>query len=214
MRSASGGSRDVELSLRRCGARAVLVETPPGGVKPYLLADSLRTALVDSAEDVVPGHRTVLVSFRQSVPSLRELRALIERAAEAPTSVNPTTLSIAVQYDGADLHAVASATGLAEEQVIQRHLGRVYEVAFMGFAPGFGYLTGLDPSLHLPRLAEPRPHVPPGSLAIAGPYTAIYPRRSPGGWHILGTTDLDLFNAGRDPPALLAAGMTVQFRRS
>jgi KipI family sensor histidine kinase inhibitor len=156
----------------------------------------------------------VLVTFRHAVPAASHLGEVIERAAAAPASASPGTLTIAVQYDGADLDAIAATVGLAKEQVVQRHIEAVYTVAFMGFAPGFGYLTGLDPGLHLPRLPEPRVRVPAGSVAIAGPYTAIYPGQYPGGWHILGTTGVELFNARSDPPALLAAGMTVRFRRA
>ena len=117
-------------------------------------------------------------------------------------------------YDGDDLDAVAAELGLAVDDVIARHVAGTYVADFCGFAPGFAYLSGLDPTLRLPRRATPRTSVPAGSVAIAGPYTAVYPTASPGGWHLLGHTDIELFDPSVDPPALLAPGTRVTFRRS
>jgi KipI family sensor histidine kinase inhibitor len=116
-----------------------------------------------------------------------------------------------VRYDGPDLAAVAERAGRPEAEVIARHTAGDYRVAFCGFAPGFAYLTGLDPSLHVPRLARPRTRVPAGSVGIAGEYTAAYPRPSPGGWHLLGRTDADLWDLARAEPALLTPGTRVRF---
>jgi KipI family sensor histidine kinase inhibitor len=120
-------------------------------------------------------------------------------------------VSIPVTYDGEDLTTVATLTGLSVAEVIDRHTSGVYEVAFVGFAPGFAYLTGLDPTLHVPRLATPRTRVPEGSVAIAGPYAAVYPTPSPGGWNLLGRTAIPVFDPRREPPALLAPGTRVRF---
>ena len=116
-----------------------------------------------------------------------------------------------VVYDGDDLVDVADAAGLTIEDVVALHSGATYRCDFCGFAPGFAYLSGLGPRLHLPRRATPRPSVPAGSVAIAGPYTAAYPSASPGGWHLLGRTDTTLWDLDADPPALITPGTTVRF---
>ena len=106
---------------------------------------------------------------------------------------------------------VAQLCALSVEEVVARHLAAAYTVAFLGFSPGFGYLLGLDPQLVVPRLERPRTRVPAGTVAIAGPYSGVYPRESPGGWRLIGATDATLFDAARTPPALLAAGDAVRF---
>jgi len=120
-------------------------------------------------------------------------------------------VEIPVVYDGDDLDDVARATGLEPSDVIARHSGSSFRVDFCGFAPGFGYLRGLDPRLHLPRRATPRTRVPAGSVAIAAEFTAVYPRPSPGGWHLLGSTDRVMFDPDRSPPALFEPGVHVRF---
>jgi KipI family sensor histidine kinase inhibitor len=116
-----------------------------------------------------------------------------------------------VRYDGADLGAVAAATGLAVDDVIARHTSASYTVAFCGFMPGFSYLVGVDARLQLPRRATPRTAVPGGAVAIASEFTAIYPSASPGGWHLLGITDAVLWDESREVPALLPPGTRVRF---
>ncbi|HEY3523956.1 MAG TPA: 5-oxoprolinase subunit PxpB [Candidatus Limnocylindrales bacterium] len=113
--------------------------------------------------------------------------------------------------DGEDLEAVAAATGLSPERVIDMHATTEYEVYFLGFAPGFAYLGVLPEALAVPRRASPRARVPAGSVAIAERQTAIYPVETPGGWHLIGRTDTRLWDPHRDPPALLAAGDRVRF---
>ena len=115
-------------------------------------------------------------------------------------------------YDGADLAEVAEETGFSPDEVIARHSGRDYLVGWLGFSPGFGYLTGLDPALHVARRATPRTSVPAGSVAIAGPLAAVYPSASPGGWRLLGRTSVRLWDERREPPAALAPGQRVRFR--
>jgi KipI family sensor histidine kinase inhibitor len=122
-------------------------------------------------------------------------------------------IEIPARYDGPDLAEVAKLTGLTPDEVIDRHSSRTYRAYACGFAPGFAYLGDLDESLILPRRATPRVRVPPGSIAIAGAQTAVYPLQTPGGWHLIGTTPIAMFDTKRDTPALIRAGDTVRFVR-
>ncbi|HSC87895.1 MAG TPA: carboxyltransferase domain-containing protein, partial [Polyangiaceae bacterium] len=122
---------------------------------------------------------------------------------------------IEVAYDGPDLAELSARTGLAERELIELHSGAEYQVEFLGFAPGFAYLGGLDPRLRLPRRGTPRPRVAAGSLAIAEGYTGIYPFDGPGGWHLLGRTlGAEIFEPSREPAARLRAGDRVRFVES
>jgi KipI family sensor histidine kinase inhibitor len=150
--------------------------------------------------DVVVGHRTVLVTWEGEPPDLAP--AVGTRPAPAGRAHE-----LDVVYDGADLDEVAALTGLAAEEVVARHCAREYTVGFIGFQPGFAYLLGGDPLLEVPRRDEPRTHVPAGSVAIAGPYSGVYPRDSPGGWRLLGRTGAVLF----DERPRLAPGDRVRF---
>lgn len=191
------------------GERAVLVTELVHD--PAAWGEGLRELALPGVIEIVPAAETVLVACGDA----DALRAAIGRfAAVQPLAAGRASASvveIAVRYDGADLAAVASAAGLTVEAVIAAHTAAAYDVAFCGFAPGFAYVRGLDPRLHLPRRATPRTSVPAGSVAIAAGYTAVYPRPSPGGWHLLGTTDVVMFDPGREPPALLAPGVRVRF---
>jgi len=196
------------------GQSAVLVElASPADVLPA------RNALVAQGHPavlaVVPAARTVLVQIDPDALAMAELRAWIDeclRTADAGVAAadRPEPVELAVRYDGADLDSVARRCGLSVAEVVRRHSTAEYTVQFCGFAPGFGYLSGLDPLLRLPRLASPRPLVPAGSVAIAGEFTGVYPRSSPGGWLLLGSTDAVLFDLDRDPPALLRPGTPVR----
>ncbi len=118
---------------------------------------------------------------------------------------------MAVVYDGPDLEEVARLTRMTPAEVVAAHTGTAWRVAFGGFAPGFAYLVGGDPRLDVPRRDSSRPKVPAGAVGLAGGYSGVYPRSSPGGWQLLGTTDAVLWDVDRDPPALLAPGSTVRF---
>jgi KipI family sensor histidine kinase inhibitor len=166
--------------------------------------------------EVVPAARTVLVEG-QPLPDLAALLADLTAApARRPTGppeglpARPV-VQLAVAYDGPDLADVAELTGLPAGEVVRRHAGADMVVAFCGFAPGFAYLTGLPPELHVPRRRTPRTVVEAGSVGIAGEFSGVYPRRSPGGWQLIGRTDAVLWDAERDPPALLAPGTRVRF---
>lgn len=134
-------------------------------------------------------------------------------AMAAPTKA-ARTIEIPVRFggeDGPDLAAVADTAGLSDADTISRFCAPLYQVAMLGFAPGFPYLLGLDPVLAMPRLETPRLRVPAGSVAIGGAQAGIYPREGPGGWRLLGRTSRGLFDAERDPPALVAPGDRVRF---
>jgi KipI family sensor histidine kinase inhibitor len=118
---------------------------------------------------------------------------------------------VAVRYDGPDLAEVARLWGVAPGEVPGIVGGTEFRVAFCGFAPGFGYLTGLPEHLHVPRRGTPRTAVPAGSLALAGEYAGVYPRSSPGGWQLIGSTDAVLWDPEREPAALFAPGVRVRF---
>ncbi len=120
---------------------------------------------------------------------------------------------IPVTYDGPDLTEVAQRTGMTEESVIDMHCLREYRVYMLGFAPGFAYLGDLDQRLALPRRESPRKRVSKGSVAIADAQTAVYPSSTPGGWHLIGRTEMTMFDPTRDPPATLAVGDRVRFER-
>lgn len=121
------------------------------------------------------------------------------------------TVEIPVHYDGPDLDEVAALTGLSPDEVVGAHTGRSWRVGFAGFAPGFAYLVDGDPRLAVPRLATPRSRVPAGAVGLAGEFSGVYPRSSPGGWQLIGHTDLVLWDLDRDPPALLRPGVRVRF---
>lgn len=160
--------------------------------------------------DLVPAGQTLLLVCRPD--RLDRVCAELRRLDPAPVPARAgERVSIEVCYDGADLSAVAEATGLSEREVVARHCRSDFVVAYLGFAPGFAYLTGLDPALRLPRRGTPRTRVPAGSVAIADTLSAVYPRASPGGWHLLGRTEQTMFDPYGDPPALLTAGTRVRF---
>jgi KipI family sensor histidine kinase inhibitor len=197
------------------GDRALLVELDSGQAVLELRA-AIRTAItgggLKGVGELVPAARTLLVHVDPAVMGLAALTAALTALPRAPAQSEPTAqVVIPVYYDGADLGAVAQQTGLSEAEVITRHTAARYTVAFCGFSPGFAYLSGLDPALHLPRLPTPRTAVPAGSVAIAADYAGIYPRTSPGGWRLLGRTEVTLWDLARTPPALLSPGTEVRF---
>lgn len=159
--------------------------------------------------EIVPGDRTVLLA---GVPDLPAVRAALRDWSVPPLPADSGPLvDVPVRYDGADLGVVAEAWGVSRDEVVRLHAATEHRVAFCGFAPGFAYMTGMDERRVVPRRAEPRTAVPAGSVALAGHYTGIYPRASPGGWQVIGTTDVRLWDLGREPAALLVPGTRVRF---
>ncbi|RFU37384.1 5-oxoprolinase subunit PxpB [Actinomadura logoneensis] len=198
-------------TVRRAGDGGLLVETS-GLDDAHRLHRALRDAAFPGVTDIVPGERTVLLVAEPGACDLDRLaaRVAVLEPGEAAAEDAPP-VEIPVRYDGEDLAEVAELTGLSVREVAERHAAAEYSVAYLGFSPGFGYLTGLDEALHVPRRASPRTSVPTGSVAIAGPYAAVYPSPSPGGWRLLGRTDLTMWDVRRDPPSLLRPGLRVRF---
>ncbi len=163
----------------------------------------------------IPGARTVLVRFdplRTSAAALAEvLSATQVDAAHVP---HTREVTVPVHYDGEDLSEAAGLLGVSAEELVNRHLAADWQVAFSGFAPGFGYVVSGDPLFDVPRRSSPRTRVPAGSVALAGAFTGVYPRESPGGWQLIGHTDAVMWDIDRDPPALLSPGALVRFERA
>lgn len=199
----------MPMRLRRCGTNAVLVEVDsPGEVEAVRAA--LAAADLPDVVELVPAARTVLVETRPGgLGAVRAALAGVDPDHRAATTSHEVV--IPVRYDGPDLDLVAETAGLTPDEVVDLHSGAEYRVAFCGFAPGFAYLVGLPGPLRQPRLDSPRTRVPAGSVAVAGEYTAAYPRATPGGWRLIGSTDAPLFDPRRPEPALLAPGHRVRF---
>jgi KipI family sensor histidine kinase inhibitor len=199
------------MRLLACGDRALLAEVADARERRRLDATLRRHPPPGSVEHVA-GARTVLVvaSAPADLPGLvAALRELVLDADDAPDDVDD--LVVEVRYDGPDLEDVATLVGIRPDEVVARHTSQVWTVEFAGFAPGFGYLTGSEGGLEVPRRPSPRTRIPAGSVGLAGPYSGIYPRASPGGWQLIGRSDAPLWDADRDPPALLTPGRRVRF---
>jgi len=201
------------MRLLPCGDAAVLAELDDLDAVLDLYGALLDTAL-SGVVDVVPAARTLLVRFDPSKTDAgavaRTLRSTRPRGGSSRPKDAP--VEIPVRYDGDDLPDVARLTGLPEAEVVDLHTSIEWTVAFVGFAPGFGYLVGGDERLHVPRRDDPRTRVPTGSVGLAGPFSGVYPRDSPAGWQLIGRTDAVLWDLDRDPPALLVPGARVRFR--
>lgn len=197
------------------GPRALLVELDGRRDAEAFHAEVLRRRAageLPDVRDIVPGERTVLLDglARGAAALARELETW---HIPPPRREAGEAVELPVVYDGPDLADVAEAWGVAAADVGRIHAGTAFRVAFCGFAPGFGYLTGLPDHLHLPRRATPRTRVPAGAVALAGPYTGVYPRPSPGGWQLIGRMPDPgpLWDPHREPAALLEPGARVRF---
>ncbi|TDN44865.1 KipI family sensor histidine kinase inhibitor [Curtobacterium flaccumfaciens] len=180
----------------------------------------LRATAVPGLTEVVSGARTLLLRFDPDRTDAARLGTTLARvtpvsagssAASAADGASVTPLVVPVTYDGADLDVVASATGMTRAELVAWHTGHVWTSAFCGFAPGFSYLTGTAPSLDVPRRTTSRTAVPSGAVALAGEFSAVYPRSSPGGWQLIGRTEVPMWSLDRDPPALAPAGTRLRF---
>jgi KipI family sensor histidine kinase inhibitor len=199
------------MRLHPYGRDAVLVE-PDDPTTVLALAAALDG--VDGIQEIVPAARTLLAVLAPGATQtavVAEIRArAVDPPGAPPAAGDPVALD--VTYDGPDLAGTATELGLDPDELVRRHTAGEYVVAFCGFAPGFAYLTGLADGLHVPRLSEPRTRVPAGSVGIAGEFTGVYPRASPGGWRLLGRTGATLWDLDRTPPALLTPATRVRFR--
>ncbi|PJJ73087.1 KipI family sensor histidine kinase inhibitor [Diaminobutyricimonas aerilata] len=193
------------------GETAVLVEYPdlPAALRAYR---GLATSTPRGVVDLVPAARTVLVRFDPTMLGTRAVtRWVLDTAPVAVESAVEQPIVVPVTYDGADLESTAETLGLGADELVRRHTTATWTSAFIGFAPGFAYLVAHDLDLAVPRRATSRERVPAGSVALAGAFSGVYPRESPGGWQLIGRTDVDLWNTERTPPALLAPGVRVRF---
>ncbi|MFW6639352.1 5-oxoprolinase subunit B family protein [Nocardiopsis algeriensis] len=202
------------MRVLKCGDSGVLVEVPDlAGV--IALNAALEDRPIPGVTDVLPAARTVLLRLAPGTDPGRvasELAAL--PAVPAGAGKAEETVTLPVVYDGEDLGDVARYTGLTPRGVVAAHTSATWTVAFCGFAPGFGYMVCDDPRLHVPRRGEARTRVPAGSVALAGGFTGVYPRSSPGGWQLLGRTDAEIWDLERDPPGLLRPGVRVRFEEA
>lgn len=188
------------------GPRSALIECPD--VSAPALAHALNAS--GNFIEAIPAERSVLV--RSSTPlDPHDLQRFVDALTIDVGAAQSRLIEIPVDYTGEDLPLLAAATGLSVHEIISIHSETTYLAAFAGFAPGYVYCTGLDPRLHIPRRPTPRISVPAGSVAIADVYTAVYPQASPGGWHLLGTTQVQMFDLHAPEPALIRPGDQVRF---
>ncbi|HEY5858314.1 MAG TPA: allophanate hydrolase subunit 1 [Aldersonia sp.] len=217
-------STDSDLRLLPAGDRALLLA--PGGHDDLAgIVDVLRGAELPGMADFLPAAETVLVTLDADADAgavERALRGLLadpaptasvadDRAEAVTHDRSADEVTIEVRYDGPDLEDVARLLGIGVDDVIAEHTGRVWRCRFIGFAAGFGYLESDRPGLSVPRRDSSRTAVPRGAVALADGYSAVYPRRSPGGWQLIGTTDAALWDLDRPHPALLSPGTRVRF---
>ncbi|WP_261646889.1 allophanate hydrolase subunit 1 [Curtobacterium sp. C2H10] len=200
------------LDVRPAGTRAVLV-TFGTLAEVTAFRAGLEAEPVPGVTELVSGARTLLVRFdpertdpTRLAPRLQAVEPVVPTRADVPE-----VTTIPVTYDGEDLETVAALVGTTAAQLVAWHTGQTWTSAFCGFAPGFSYLTGSAPSLDLPRRTSARTSVPAGSVALAGEFSAVYPRASPGGWQLIGRSDVAMWSLDRDPPALAPAGTRIRF---
>jgi len=195
------------MQVLPAGPDALLVEPPLPADLPLLYAD-LRRDL--TCTDLVPGARTVLLDGVADLDAARDYLAQWVPSGGAADRVGPL-VELPTTYDGADLDDVARRWGMTRAEAVATHSGTELTVAFVGFAPGFAYCTGLPHELAVPRLDRPRARVPAGAVGLAGEYTGVYPTASPGGWRLVGRTEARLWDVDRAEPALLTPGTRVRF---
>ncbi|MBO4122224.1 5-oxoprolinase subunit PxpB [Cupriavidus gilardii] len=211
----------ASCTIHRLAEHALLCSVPPPAsldVQRHFWAMADQAGAWPGVVDAYPGMNSLTVLFDDEADPAG-LETSLKRAweqGEGGESGNASgrIVEIPVRYggdDGPDLADVAAHTGLTPDEVVRRHSAGTYTVYFLGFQPGFAYLGGLDPALATPRRAEPRLAVPAGAVGIGGEQTGVYPAAAPGGWQLIGRTELALFEPERDPPSLLAPGDTVRF---
>lgn len=202
------------LDFHTASRQHLLVQCPDLAATMHL-HQGLETAALDGVDELIPAARTVLIRFNPARTSAPVLTDRIRRLEHTGTdSTESREVTIDVVYDGEDLQEVADLLSLSPAEVVSRHQRATWQVAFSGFAPGFGYLAGNDPIFNVARRSSPRTRVPVGAVALAGEFTGVYPRASPGGWQLIGRTDATLWDLDREPPALFVPGTIVTFREA
>lgn len=200
------------MRLLPAGRTGLLVELPSLDAVLDLYAE-VSEQPPEGVLDVVPAARTVLFRLDPAVTDLarveRAVRAIVPRGRRE--RAGGELLEVPVVYDGADLQEVGGLTGWGADGVVARHTSAEWTVAFCGFAPGFGYLVCPQQGWSVPRRSSPRTRVPAGAVALAGEFTGVYPRASPGGWQLIGRTEMPVFDLHRDPPAPFVPGTRVRF---
>lgn len=193
---------------------------PSGSTGLLLELDSLEEVLARYAAlqqsdlpvlDLVPAGRTILVVADRGTDLAVLEQQLLEIEPTSAGGRKAEPVEVPVRYDGEDLHEAAELLGWSVQELVRRHLEEEWTVAFCGFAPGFGYLHGSRFDWDTPRRSSPRTKVPAGALALAGEFSAVYPRASPGGWQLIGHALVEMFDLDRDPPSLLHPGTPVRF---
>lgn len=211
-----------QAQLLALGDSALVIEFPPGidestnsavHALGRWIGINLRVGIIET----VPAYHTLTVFYDPCTYGFDELKSLLADIdfSDVTLQLEPRLVVIPVCYDlslAPDLPLLAEHCGISIDDVIALHTGATYRVFFLGFKPGFAYLGGLDPRLHMPRKASPRALVPAGAVAIGGEQTGVYPQASPGGWQIIGRTPSRLFDVSKEPPCLLQAGDRVNFR--
>ncbi|GAA2777253.1 allophanate hydrolase subunit 1 [Saccharopolyspora taberi] len=202
------------MRVLHCADSGLLVELDDLDAVQSLYA-ALSAALPEGVTDLVPAARTLLLRLdpRRADPDAVE-RAVREARPGRSAERSEGLVRIPVVYDGEDLAEVARLTGLTEREVVREHTSSEWTVAFGGFAPGFGYLAGGSALLEVPRRTESRTKVPAGAVGLAGRFSGIYPRESPGGWQLIGRTGVEIWQVDREPPALLRPGVRVRFQEA
>lgn len=203
------------ITILPAGESAVLVEYDE---LPSVLGNfrSLDASRIPGVIDLIPAARTILIEYDNTITGHKLVEKWVRGAVpiELTADESGPAVEIPVRYDGDDLVEVGKLTGLGVDGVIEAHTSASWTVAFIGFVPGFAYLTSNERQLEVPRRPDPRRQVPAGAVGLAGPFSGVYPRTSPGGWQLIGTTELSVWDAESRPPALLLPGTTVTFVRA
>ncbi|ASR33800.1 allophanate hydrolase [Prauserella marina] len=203
------------MRLLRCADSGLLIEVDDVA-EVRALHQALTNERPHGVVDFVPAPRTLLLLLDPRLADIAEVEqaVLSVRPCTEDSDSAPEVVRVPVVYDGADLAAVAKLTGLTENEVVAAHTSSEWTVGFDGFAPGFGYLSGGPEALTVPRRSEPRTRIPAGAVGLAGEYSGIYPRDSAGGWQLIGHTEMEIWHADHNPPALLRPGVRVRFQEA